>query len=87
MSFECAFCGAISHNINDERERYCGACHNFVGERGRLAYRDDSFAERWPMNKDRKARCAACGAEADYGRIRCLECGKPLVFSVVDGCK
>jgi hypothetical protein len=28
------------------------------------------------------ARCIACGASAPIGRIRCLKCGKPLVFPV-----
>jgi hypothetical protein len=23
-------CGIVSHNPNDVRERYCGACHEFV---------------------------------------------------------
>jgi predicted amidophosphoribosyltransferase len=29
---------------------------------------------------EKRATCAACGAEQEYGRIRCLACGKPLVF-------
>ena len=28
-SFTCPSCGAVSHNHNDIRERYCGACHQF----------------------------------------------------------
>jgi hypothetical protein len=31
-----------------------------------------------------RAVCGACGAEQPYGRIRCLECGQPLVFPVDD---
>ena len=27
-----------------------------------------------------KSACRGCGAEQDYGRIRCDRCGKPLVF-------
>lgn len=29
MSFTCPECGRTSHNPNDERYRYCGACHKF----------------------------------------------------------
>jgi uncharacterized C2H2 Zn-finger protein len=29
--FTCPRCGAVSHNPNDARERYCGRCHAFVG--------------------------------------------------------
>ena len=28
--FTCPFCGAVSHNPNDARERYCVRCHVFV---------------------------------------------------------
>lgn len=28
-TFTCPKCGAVSHNPNDARERYCGACHEF----------------------------------------------------------
>jgi hypothetical protein len=28
--FECPVCGAVSHNPNDAREEYCGACHRFA---------------------------------------------------------
>jgi hypothetical protein len=31
-SFTCPKCGAVSHNPNDVREKYCGACHLFFGE-------------------------------------------------------
>lgn len=33
MAFTCPDCGAVSHNPNDERERYCGRCHAFVEDR------------------------------------------------------
>lgn len=29
MSYTCVFCGKVSHNPNDERQAYCGACHRF----------------------------------------------------------
>ena len=34
-SFTCPVCKRVSHNPNDLREGYCGACHDFTGERGR----------------------------------------------------
>ena len=27
--YVCPRCGAVSHNVNDRRERYCGRCHRF----------------------------------------------------------
>jgi hypothetical protein len=30
--FTCPLCGAVSHNPNDKRERYCGRCHVFVDD-------------------------------------------------------
>jgi hypothetical protein len=29
-SFTCPRCGAVSANLNDIRERYCGRCHAFL---------------------------------------------------------
>lgn len=29
--FTCPRCGAVSHNPNDIRARYCGACHWWTG--------------------------------------------------------
>lgn len=31
MSFTCPVCGVVSHNPNDEREGYCGNCHEWTG--------------------------------------------------------
>lgn len=30
--YTCPRCGRTSHNPNDVRERYCGACHLFEGD-------------------------------------------------------
>ncbi len=30
MSFACPVCAAVSHNPNDEREGYCGRCHDWT---------------------------------------------------------
>ena len=35
----------------------------------------------------RRAVCAGCLAEQDYGRIRCLSCGLPLVFPAAEDVK
>lgn len=32
MAFTCPRCGRTSHNPNDEREGYCGACHGWTGD-------------------------------------------------------
>jgi hypothetical protein len=32
VSYTCPRCGRTSHNPNDVRERYCGACHTFEGD-------------------------------------------------------
>jgi ribosomal protein S27AE len=46
-SFVCPRCAAVSYNLNDIRERYCGRCHVFFddAERERAAARRD---ERQP---------------------------------------
>lgn len=31
-SFTCPKCGRTSHNPNDVREGYCGACHDWTGK-------------------------------------------------------
>jgi hypothetical protein len=31
-AFKCSRCGAVSYNINDIRERYCGRCHVFIDD-------------------------------------------------------
>lgn len=30
QTYTCPFCGAVSHNPDDVRERYCGRCHQFA---------------------------------------------------------
>lgn len=32
-TFTCPDCGRTSHNPNDARERYCGACHTYPYDR------------------------------------------------------
>jgi len=34
-SFTCPRCGRTSHHPDDVREGYCGACHDWTGERRR----------------------------------------------------
>jgi hypothetical protein len=31
-AFRCPFCGFVSYNPNDLRERYCVRCHRFVDD-------------------------------------------------------
>lgn len=31
--FRCPKCNKVSHNPNDKREGYCGACHAYTGAR------------------------------------------------------
>lgn len=33
----CLYCGMVSHNPNDVRERFCGNCHRFLGITGPTA--------------------------------------------------
>lgn len=35
--FLCPFCGVASHNTNDARNRFCGACGVFIDDPGSLA--------------------------------------------------
>lgn len=36
MSYTCPRCGMTSHNPNDEREGYCGNCHDWTREEATL---------------------------------------------------
>jgi predicted amidophosphoribosyltransferase len=54
---------------------------------GSVSYNPNDIRERYcgrchAFVDDPPAACAACGASQPFGRIRCLECGKPLVFPV-----
>jgi hypothetical protein len=31
LSFTCPVCRAVSYNLNDVREGYCGRCHSWTG--------------------------------------------------------
>lgn len=35
MSFTCPVCRMTSHHPEDERQGYCGNCHDFTGEKTR----------------------------------------------------
>jgi ribosomal protein L37E len=49
-TFTCPRCGRTSHNPNDAREGYCGACHDWTGEDDWLAAEnqrhEDEMAQR-----------------------------------------
>jgi len=34
VGIRCLRCGRVSYNLNDVRERYCGACHRFHDDTG-----------------------------------------------------
>lgn len=34
--FRCPRCGKVSHNENDAKFGYCGACHDFTGRKFRV---------------------------------------------------
>ena len=38
MSYTCTRCGKTSYNPNDQRERYCGNCHEFMQHEYTCAY-------------------------------------------------
>ena len=54
MSYTCPHCGAVSYNENDERERYCGRCHQF-------ADKIICMHTEWNINKNREVECLNCG--------------------------
>jgi hypothetical protein len=56
-AFACPFCGAVSHNPNDLRERYCGRCHVFTDQV--LAHCRDRTGKI-----DHLGGCLVCSADA-----------------------
>lgn len=63
MSYTCPYCGATSHNPDDEQASYCGRCHRFDSEGGGKSY---SLAcaqcgHRWGVADIAAAACSACG--------------------------
>jgi hypothetical protein len=70
MSFTCPKCGRVSHNPNDEREQYCGHCHEFVGELEIFViyerprdYPEHFVMRRWAVSSDKKIQAT------DYFRL------------------
>lgn len=51
MAFTCPRCAAVSHNPNDEREGYCGACHWWTGDPvlGRVAPPSEPPSDTGPV--------------------------------------
>jgi hypothetical protein len=64
--FTCPRCGAVSHNPNDARERYCGRCHVFVDDVPRspefpdCVYPDDCECAARGFTAASAARTRAC---------------------------
>ena len=44
--FVCPFCGIVSHNPNDARERYCARCKRFVDDEVPETAQDDAARRR-----------------------------------------
>lgn len=57
VPFTCPLCGAISHNPNDARERYCGRCHVFV---------DDVRQQELPECPRHPGTAMRCPGECQY---------------------
>lgn len=47
--YTCPRCGAVSYNLNDARERYCGRCHLFESDMEEL----DAIRERKQPRHDK----------------------------------
>lgn len=56
MSYTCPRCHRVSHNPEDERQRYCGACHRF--ELDHLPPR--VLMEYDPVADEEISRCRVC---------------------------
>jgi hypothetical protein len=61
MSFTCPICGMTSHNPNDEREGYCGNCHDWTREL--IIHRPGCIWETGPY----------CDCGADPGRMKGID--------------
>jgi len=69
MAFTCPRCGRTSHNPNDEREGYCGACHDWTGGQQLHNPWDENCSRRLqgePTNPD--VRCPICSPQAKDGQ-------------------
>jgi hypothetical protein len=87
-SITCLLCGRTSWNLNDVRDKYCGACHKFLEPETQEFF--DHF-ERYglPAMKE-SAMCIAIHGEKIDAKM-CLEIGaavlldKPIIITVVRG--
>jgi len=64
-SFTCPHCAAVSHNLNDAAQRYCGQCHRFVDDPA-LDMRDSVAIKRILAELKEEA---ANGAPNQYNRV------------------
>ena len=62
-SFSCPRCGRTSHNPNDAREGYCGACHAWTAPRVTAVAPADASVADVRKALDRKFRIYGASAE------------------------
>ena len=65
-SFTCPKCGRTSHNLNDVRERYCGACHEwFSDDRSSIPVEAAALClNEFVVFAKQLGRCPRCGSHA-----------------------
>lgn len=73
MSFTCPKCGRVSHNPNDAKERYCGACHEFFDEHGPEMDEAQRLARLAGLHDNLGAEMAGLG-----GVLRCDRCKREM---------
>lgn len=70
--FTCPFCGAVSHNHNDARERYCGRCHVFVDDQAQRVRRLGACrgaTTKEVRTTEHMEQCRACGDEVRHDLV------------------
>jgi len=82
MSYTCPRCGKTSHSPDDELHGYCGNCHDFTWETGRLHVRTETGSE---YVLDRESRTWTRVAWTDMGgEVRTGGTGRYWSFAVND---
>lgn len=62
--YTCPICGAVSHNLRDVQERYCGRCHMYESDADchwLMCIRVLGMPK--PPMRSHKDRCSRCGSE------------------------
>jgi hypothetical protein len=66
MAFTCPKCLMVSHNPEDERQGYCGNCHEFTGVFN-VSWPEGPRAERWMLGGPGSGMLAGQGGTIDLG--------------------